>query len=374
MKDAGGVTRRRFLAVAAAVAGAGLVGGLPIPLRGGSPDPPRQTPTTSAAGQETRRADSEEARRAISEPPAPAKSRVVVIRHESLRADGQGPAPERVRELLDEAVKAIAGDAKAADAWARWFKPADRVGIKVNCLGYATRPAVALATAAGIGAAGLAPRQTIVWDRMSDELRRAGYDLRGDGKGPRCFGTDALTDRGNAGYGPEIVTSGGIGSFYSRIVTDEATALVSACILKDHNLAGLSCGLKNFYGAIHNPNKYHEGGCDPFVADACAAPPIRDRLRLVVCDALRPQYSGGPSLRPQWQWAYGGLILSTDPVALDRVALEILERKRAAAGMKPLEAEKRPARYLASAQARGLGTADLAAIEVVSIGKPWNEI
>jgi hypothetical protein len=47
---------------------------------------------------------------------------------------------------------------------------------------------------------------------------------------------------------------------------------------------------------------------------------------------------------------------------------------RAAAGLKPLEAEKRPVRYLASAQARGLGTADLAAIEVVSIGKPWNEI
>jgi len=61
-------------------------------------------------------------------------------------------------------------------------------------------------------------------------------------------------------------------------------------------------------------------------------------------------------------------------VALDRVALEILELKRAAAGMKPLEAEKRPVRYLASAQARGLGTADLAGIEVVSIGRPWAEI
>ncbi|MCX5684208.1 MAG: hypothetical protein NT049_11050, partial [Planctomycetota bacterium] len=189
MRDAGGVTRRSFLATAVA---AGLLGGgLPESLRGGSPDPPRQTPPTSAAGQETRRADSGETRRAVSAPSASAKSRVVVIRHESLAAEGQGPAPERIRELLDEAAKALAGDAKVADAWARWLKPTDRVGIKVNCLGYATRPAVALATVAGIGAIGLAPGQAIIWDRMNAELAKAGYDLRStSGKAPRCFGTD----------------------------------------------------------------------------------------------------------------------------------------------------------------------------------------
>jgi hypothetical protein len=378
MKDAGGVTRRSFLAGAAAVCSCAAFalrcGTAGLSSRGGSPS------AFSTAGQASRATFAITSSVSSGEPPAPgapAKSRVVVIRHEALAAEGQGgqgPAPERVRELLDEAVKTLTADAKAADAWARWFKPTDRVGIKVNCLGYVTRPAVALATVAGLGAIGLAPQQTIIWDRTNDELRRAGYDLSNATKAPRCFGTDTLGDRGNAGYGAAIVTSGGIGSFYSRIVTDETTALVSACILKDHNLAGLSCGLKNFYGAIHNPNKYHDNGGDPFIADTCAAPPIRDRLRLVVCDALRPQYNGGPPGRPQWQWAYGGLIVSTDPVALDRVALEILEKKRAAAGLKPLEAEKRPARHLASAQARGLGTADLATIEVVSIGKPWNEI
>ena len=39
-----------------------------------------------------------------------------------------------------------------------------------------------------------------------------------------------------------------------------------------------------------------------------------------------------------------------------------------------LEAEGRPARYLESAQARGLGISDLPAIEVVSIGIPWLDI
>jgi len=312
----------------------------------------------------------------VSMPPAArkGKSRVVVIRHEALAAEGQGPPASRVRELLDEAARAVAGEAKAADAWARWFKPADRVGIKVNCLGYSTRPAVASALVAGIGAIGLPQQQVLVWDRTSRELRAAGYGLSAAGEGPRCFGTDVLESRGNGGYTADVLTSGAIGSLYSRIITDETTVLVSACVLKDHNIAGLTCAMKNFFGAIHNPNKYHENGGDPFIADACAHVLIRDRLRLIVCDALRPQYQGGPSIRPQWQWPYGGLIVGADPVAVDRIALEILSRKRAAAGMPTFEAEKRPARYLASAEARGLGTADLAQIEVVSIGKAWLDV
>jgi hypothetical protein len=236
------------------------------------------------------------------------------------------------------------------------------------------RPAVAYALAAAIGSIGLPPEQIIVWDKSNHELQVAGYAWRGSGAGLHCFGTDALVARGNGGYSADIYTSGAIGSLFSRIVTDETDALISACILKDHNLAGISCSLKNFFGAIHNPNKYHDNGCDPFVADVCAHPLIRGRLRLAVCDAMRPQYHGGPSRRAQWQWPYGGLILSADPVALDRVACEIIVRKRAAAGAKTLEEEKRPVRLLASAQARGLGTADLANIDVVGIGKAWQDV
>jgi uncharacterized protein (DUF362 family) len=311
------------------------------------------------------------------EPSAPApgaKARVVVIRHESLAAEGRGPTAAQVRELLDEAARALAGDAKAADAWARSFKPGDRLGIKVNCLGYPTRPAVATGLAAAVGSIGLAPERVILWDRTNRELKAAGYELCDAGRGTRCFGTDALASRENGGYTADVFSSGSIGSLYSRIVVDDTTALVSACVLKDHNIAGLTCALKNFYGSIHNPNKYHDNGCDPFVADVCAHPLIRERLRLAVCDATRPQYQGGPSVRPQWQWPYGGLIVAADPVAVDRVGLEILARKRAAVGLPPLEAGNRPVRYLASAQARGLGVADLDRIEVVSIGKAWLDV
>jgi len=346
------VSRRRFLARAAAASTALAGAAAGLPLTSCAKSEPEPGPPTRGSG----------------------KARVVVIRHEVLAADGTGPTPERVREVLDEAAKALAGDDRAADAWARWFRPDDRLGVKVNCLGLPTRPAVAEGLVRALGAIDLPPEGAILWDRTSRELRRAGYTLRASGKGVHCFGTDALASRGNGGYSAKVYSSGATGSLISRIVTDECSALVSAAVLKDHNLAGLTAVMKNFFGAIHNPNKYHDDNCDPFIADACAQSPIRRRLRLALCDAGRPQYQGGPAPRPKWQWPYAGLILSTDPVAADAVGREILLRKRAAVGMRPLEADGRPVRYLASGEARGLGTADLARIEVVSIGKPWLDV
>lgn len=305
---------------------------------------------------------------------APAKSRVVVVRHEGLAEDPRGLSLSLVKELLDDAARALSGESSPADAWARWFKPRERVGIKVNCLGLPTSPVLAESLAEAISADVVAPERIILWDRFDHELRTAGYELSRSGRGRKCYGTDALSDRGVSGYGPLISISGDIGSLYSRIVIDETDALVSAAVLKDHNLAGLTCTMKNFFGAIHNPNKYHDNGCDPFIADVCAHDHIRGRLRLAVCDAIRPQYHGGPPVRPDWQWPYAGILLSTDPVALDRAAMEILERKRAAVGMDSLAAENRPVRYLKSAEARNLGTSDLAEIEVISIGRPWLDI
>lgn len=306
--------------------------------------------------------------------PPPTKARVVVIRNHALISGRNGLSSAPVRELLDEAARTLAGTSTAADAWAGWFKVDDRIGIKVNCLGYPTSPSVVEALGVAITAAGLAPDRLIVWDRTERELKDAGYELRSSGRGVRCFATDSLTPRGNAGYTDDILSNGAIGSLFSRVIADETTALVSASVLKDHNIVGMTGGLKNFFGAIHNPNKYHDNGGDPFVADVCSHPLIRDRLRLVVCDATRPQFNGGPSFRPNWQWPYGGLIIGTDPVAVDRVACEILERKRAAAGRPTLATEKRPVRYLASAEERGLGLADLSKIEVIGIGRSWTDV
>jgi uncharacterized protein (DUF362 family) len=131
----------------------------------------------------------------------------------------------------------------------------------------------------------------------------------------------------------------------------------------------VTLALKNLFGAIHNPNKYHTNGGDPYVADVNMFPAIRQKVRLTICDAITAQYEGGPSYMPQWSWPYNGLLVARDPVALDATGWRILERRRAEMRMKPLRELHREPVYIATAAdaAHRLGTDDPRRIDVVEV-------
>jgi uncharacterized protein (DUF362 family) len=127
--------------------------------------------------------------------------------------------------------------------------------------------------------------------------------------------------------------------------------------------------LKNLFGAIHNPNKYHLNTGDPYVADVNALPAVRKKVRLTICDAIAPQYEGGPSYMPHWSWPFNGLLVSRDPVALDYTGWKIIEEQRAGKGLPTLKAAKREPVYIAraaDAQHR-IGANDPAMIEKVEV-------
>ncbi len=279
------------------------------------------------------------------------RGRVVVLRDAGLaRKDGEQRADMTLRSVT-KAMERLTGR-KGVDSWRAVFQPGDRVAIKVNALGgpgIATRPEVAMAIAAGIQTAGIDPDQILIWDRSTDELRAAGFTIRERGSGPMCFGTDRL------GYEPIPSVHGSIGSCFSRIITRWATALVVVPVLKDHDLSGVSLSMKNLFGLIHNPNKYHDSACSPYLADLLGHPDVQKRMRLVVCDALRAQCHGGPSHAPKWSWAYGGLLMGTDPVAVDRIGAEIIEERRRELGLPSLAEEGRPPVHIAVAHDKGLG-------------------
>jgi uncharacterized protein (DUF362 family) len=253
----------------------------------------------------------------------------------------------------------------AAAAWRQLFRPGDRVGIKVNTLGLSTQPAVVDAIVAGLRQAKVPAQNILIWDRFDIELAQAGFKLNRSARSVQCRGTDA--EKIGSGYQRRIEVSGEIGSCFSDIVADQVDALICVPVLKDHNLAGVSLGMKNFYGAIHNPNKYHDRNCDPYVVDVVSHKYIRPRWRLTVCDATRAQYHGGPTRHPGYAWPFGGLIVSTDFVAADAVAAQLLEAQRQVKGLKSLADEDRPAKHIATACARGLGEADLTKIERIEV-------
>ena len=78
----------------------------------------------------------------------------------------------------------------------------------------------------------------------------------------RVFGTNEDYDRG------ELVEWGAVGlALRALLARGPDRADRPARVLKDHDLAGVSLAMKNWYGVVHNPNKLHDDDCDPFVAD-----------------------------------------------------------------------------------------------------------
>ena len=297
---------------------------------------------------------------------ASAKSRVVIARDDLLRGTGSTVDSRRMLGLLDRAMQTLCDRDHAIEAWSKLVRPGETVGLKVNALGgrgLSSNLQLIEAICERLQEAGIKAGDIVVWDRETDEMERAGFRIAMGGNGVQCFGTDRLD------YEQELVTHGSVGSRLSRILTQRCNVLINLPVLKDHDGAGATIALKNMYGVIHNPNKYHPNGCDPYIADLNMLPEIRTRMRLTICDATTAQYEGGPAYKPEYSWRHNALIVSQDPVALDYTGWQIIERKRAEKGLKTLEAEGRAPHYIATAADAGhqLGTNDPGRITVAEV-------
>ena len=294
------------------------------------------------------------------------KSRVVRVRNARVvGADGRIDTT-LLGAMVSEGVQRLAGLKSADDAWRTYFRPADRIGIKVNCLGGAkmcTHPVLSAAACDGLEAAGFPAKKIIVWDRYDRELKSCGFPLNYSKSGVRCFGTDAA----GAGYEEDLTVSGEVASRLSRVLTRMIDARLNMPVLKDHGISGITCALKNVFGSVHNPNKFHGNRCDPYIPDANRIPAVKDKTRLIVCDALVVQYNGGPGYKAWWAAPYGGLLFATDPVALDAVGYRIIDELRRTKDMPRLADAGRPPTHLETAARQGLGRVEKGDIELVDV-------
>ena len=271
-------------------------------------------------------------------------------------------SPARALRALDRALAALGGEEQGSATLARLFAPDDVVGIKLNCLGgphLSPRPMLVESLVELLVRAGVPARRVILFERSRRELTAAGFPPgeMASGAGVRAIGND---------YERRPTETGRIGSCFARLVTTTCTALISFGVVKDHDLAGVSAGMKNWYGVIHNPNKYHDTNCDPYVADVVRTPAIADRLRLTVLDGIRGQCDRGPAFHPEGSFALGRVAVSADPVAVDVWAWEVIDAERRRRGLPSLAEAGRPPRFLATAAGHGLGVAEADEIERVS--------
>ncbi|HYW43759.1 MAG TPA: DUF362 domain-containing protein [Bryobacteraceae bacterium] len=294
----------------------------------------------------------------------PPKSKVVLARDPQLRSPGGSADSARVLKIVDRAMQSLYGADSPVEAWKKVVRPGEVVGLKVNCLsgkGASTSTVLVEAVCERLQQAGIAQNNIVIWDRLNSDLESAGFRVTSRKDRIRAIGNDT------SGYDSELAIAGSAGSLISKTLTSVCDAVINLPVLKDHGIVGVTLALKNLFGAIHNPNKYHINGGDPYVADVNTFGPIRRKVRLTICDGITAQYEGGPSYMPQWSWPYNGVIAARDPVALDYTGWQILERKRAEKGMKPLREMKREPLYIARAadEQHRLGTNDPRFIDVV---------
>jgi len=262
---------------------------------------------------------------------------------------------------VDYGVGELAGESNVQKAWERFFGSDDVVGIKVCTIGRAalsTEPLLAAVVAERLQAMGIPARNIIIWDRSADELRAAGYDLEPGPSAVQC------TSHGGDWDAP--VESGVWRGRFAKLLTQHTSALINMPVLKDHGIAGVTCALKNHYGSIDNPGSCHGNNCDPYIADINAHAAVTSKTRLIIADATRVCWDQGPvpTDLDRVVWAYNGVLLGQDPVALEYQGLQIIEAKRAEAGAPSLARSGRWPKHIASAAARGLGTDDPAQMEI----------
>ncbi|NIN00995.1 MAG: DUF362 domain-containing protein [candidate division Zixibacteria bacterium] len=296
------------------------------------------------------------------------KSRVVVVRSPGV-ISASGNVDKSVLSLMvRRGICRLTSESRAEDALGHFFSTKDTIGLKVNCLAgrmASTHPEIALVAADLLRRIEIKSKNIIIWDRSSYELKEVGFPLDPKGGDFLCFGTDAQ----GVGYSQELINQRSIGSLISQIMEKFTNAQLNLPVLKDHGLSGVTCSLKNFFGAIHNPNKYHDAACDPYIADLNALPQIRGQHKLVVCDALRVQFHGGPSYHPQWAENFGGVIIGDDPVAVDFVGYQMMDKMRRKHNLSSLEKAGRKPKHIFTAadNEHRLGKASLGEIELVEM-------
>jgi hypothetical protein len=318
----------------------------------------------------------------------------VIEVHDPGSVRGGVPQYPAIVKMLDQGMAALTGAPSGLEAWRSFFQKGDRVGIKVNPVGFAREPgnrrlvgsisnfATIVAIVEALKQVGLGHRDFLLFERYAEEFRAAGYEdflarelpgvgwvaagARGgdvqtdmEGRDPDGEGRRPDPEPHVVGYDPDVFQKFDYASdkhnandrlsfesHVTRILTGElVNKVITIPLLKDHRSAGITMALKNMsHGMVNNVARTHAGPgraenrCGTFIPHVVALEPIRRKNVLHIADALIAVYEGGPGTwNNSWgTWERKSLFLATDPVAMDHVGWDILDAERAARGWAPV--------------------------------------
>jgi hypothetical protein len=318
------------------------------------------------------------------------RARVVVVEHPRATA-AFAPQLPVVREMVDYGLTNLTGRPTVAGAWASLVSTQETVGIKVFASPgpmVGTRPGVVEALLASMLASGWSPQHILIWDKYLVDLRRSGFVELGERFGVQVAGSqDAGYDTnhfydalplgqlvwGDRDFGEQTANLGRK-SYVSKLVTQQMTKIILVTPLMNHNLLGVSGNLYSLsLGSVDNIQRFNQ---DPellasAVPDLFALEILGDRVVLNVVDALIGQYLGEQQSMLHYSAVLNQLRFGKDPVALDVLSFQELERHRESANAPQLKPNLRLYR-IATALEIGVSDPELIQIETGKLGSGLN--
>lgn len=278
--------------------------------------------------------------------PGPYRGRVVRVHSQASIDSGSGAVnQEVVANMLSRGMRALTGDAREEDCWARFISPNDVIGIKVNCSGaphILSSPELVGAIVKNVTAVGVPPANICIYERFLGQLKSAGYE-RYIPKGVEVWAAEGNLRASMLGYDPDIYVEVNFfgeedtRSFMTRPVADRFTKIINVPKMKEHQAAGVTGCLKNIsYGNFSNMDRSHrfvKTNTYSFIGTLASVEPIPTRTVLNIMDGLSAVWHAGPfGEYPKFRFYPKQILVGTDPVALDHTLIDIIEAKRKAEG------------------------------------------
>jgi len=255
------------------------------------------------------------------------KAKVVLIRDPRVLNDRGSVQPEVIQSMLDEAVKTLLSENEPIQAWRKLFRNSDVVGIKSN-----------------------------VWYKMPTPRELEAAIKR------------RLLDVGISGKNIDIDDRGVL----NNQIFLKATALVNVRPVRTHHWSGVGTCLKNYIMFVPDASAYHGEACSE-LGQIWTSPLVKGKTRLNILSALQPQFYGRGAhyFDKRYVWPYKGLIVGTDPVAVDAVGSRLLQVKRIAHFGEDRTLDAPPLHITVADKKYHLGVSDLSRIHLIKLG--WME-
>ena len=339
------------------------------------------------------------------------KSRVAMIEDPSLLTNFD-PKPDRIKTAVASLLTTLTGKTTSSEAWKDLgIQPSDSVAVKVTARGdprTGTRRELADAVTASLIASGVKPDQITLWDKREVDMMKSGYPVR---QSPgqvqvRAVIASAASDIPGLGFDPDStpyfnptmgqliygdlkfqpslmdglpLSSGGSGSnsdkipywsYFTKLITPKEVKVVNlGSMTSDPDVGIYGCCISLALGSVDNSRRLLKPNADQdtTVGEILMSDPLlKPKTVLHISDGLILKFAGGKEFDANYSCTPGLLLASTDPVALDLLALARFEKMRLnpGVGIPPIP-KIGNVPHLAGAALVGAGVGDLQKIEIL---------